>query len=149
MTADKKQSRREADEEEAPNRNLPSSGFPVLRHNPENAFPGERETFIRQLTPARRIDVDALHQPFDPDASAAALLQGEASLDEAESLLTLESYQSLPSVEQWPDLYDGELPKNTKAELPESDLSDLLDDHFDAPLRASLENETPAPNDKD
>lgn len=95
----------------------------------------DRRSFIRELTPPQRIDVEALGlpQPIDPGSpllekdSSFALASGEAQV------LAIETYRNLPTPATWPDLLEDDAPKRGEGSLgdPNDDelpWSDLLPD---------------------
>jgi hypothetical protein len=73
---------------------------------PDELEDDERPSFIRELTPPKRIDVEALSLPL-PGNPGSKLLGKDASAlsTKKAAVLSVETYRSLPTPETWPDLF--------------------------------------------
>lgn len=91
----------------------------------------DRRSFIRELTPPQRIDVEALVLPQPADPGSPLLEKDSPSASGEAQVLAVETYRNLPTPATWPELLEDDAPKKGDSSLgdPSDDAlpwSDLL-----------------------
>jgi hypothetical protein len=94
----------------------------------ESCPTADRESHIRQLTPAHRINLESLTERASPLAIQDPQIEfsGENESRDEQDVLTLESYRSLPAKGAWPDLSDVDLAAPSEDDFDDEGVPDTI-----------------------